>query len=90
MFRPLQCTMKHMKILKMKSNIQLESYELGETVLKEDFLGKAIAECLVSGDHEGIVEVISIYLDILNKTKLLKKANMHRSTLSPVRPEWRT
>ncbi len=65
----------------MKPNVKLEPYRLGEVVLQEGFLGKAIAECLMNGDHEGVVEVVSIYLDILNKTKLAKEANMQRSTI---------
>jgi DNA-binding phage protein len=65
----------------MKPNIKLETYKIGEIILKKNFLGKAIAECLINNDPEGVIEVISIYLDAINKTKLTKNASMQRSTL---------
>lgn len=65
----------------MKPNIQLKPYSIGEVVLEEGFLGKAISECLINNDPEGVIEIISIYLDALNKTTFAKNAGMHRSTL---------
>lgn len=72
---------KNISNLEIKPNIKLEPYKIGEVVLKKGFLGKAIAECLIKNDPEGVIEVIGIYLDVLNKSRLAKKAGIQRSTL---------
>ena len=64
-----------------KPDIKFEPYEVGEIVLQEGFLGKAIAECLMNNDPEGVLEVINIFIDLLNKSQVAKNAGMHRSTL---------
>ena len=38
-----------------------------EELLDENFIGKAILECLKNNDSEGVMEVISIYFNTLNK-----------------------
>ncbi len=45
------------------------------------FIGKAILECLKNNDPEGVMEILAIYLDTLNKTKSAEYANLPRSTL---------
>jgi len=72
---------KNISIYKVKPDIKFEPYEVGEVVLQEGFLGKAIAECLMNNDPEGVLEVISIFIDLLNKSQLAKDAGMQRSTL---------
>ena len=44
-------------------------------------IGKAILECLENNDPEGVMEVISIYLEAVNKTKVSKDAELHRQTV---------
>ena len=41
----------------------------------------AILECLQNNDPEGVMEMISIYLNALNKTRLRKRTNLPKSTL---------
>lgn len=41
----------------------------------------AILECLQNNDPEGAMEMIVIYLDALNKTKLRKQTNLPKSTM---------
>ncbi|CDK30197.1 DNA-binding protein [Candidatus Babela massiliensis] len=72
---------KNILIYKVKPDIKSEPYEVGEIVLQEGFLGKAIAECLINNDPEGVLEVISIFIDLLNKSQLAKDAGMNRSSL---------
>ncbi|SRR5581483_1975189 len=41
----------------------------------------AILECLQNNDPEGAMEMITIYLDALNKTRLRRKAKLSKSTM---------
>lgn len=49
-----------------------------------DNIGKAIVECLENNDPEGVMEVIAIYLEAVNKTKFSKDHALHRQTLYSV------
>jgi len=50
-------------------------------VLDESFLGRAIFSCLKNNNPEGIIEVISGYLEIANKVKFANNVDLSRSTL---------
>lgn len=52
-----------------------------EELLDENFIGKAILECLQNNDPEGVMEVVAIYLNALNKAKSAQDVNLSRSTL---------
>jgi DNA-binding phage protein len=41
----------------------------------------AILECLQNNDPEGVMEMIAIYLNALNKAKLRKRTELPKSTL---------
>lgn len=41
----------------------------------------AILECLQNNDPEGVMEMITIYLDALNKARLTQKAQLPKSTM---------
>lgn len=43
--------------------------------------GLAILECLQNNDPEGVMEMIAIYLDALNKAQLRKKNKLSKSTM---------
>jgi hypothetical protein len=46
----------------------------------------AILECLQNNDPEGVMEMITIYLDALNKVRLSQKAQLPKSTMySPLK-----
>lgn len=68
--------------------MHLEDFEgIGEELNPSDYLtnpknvGKAIVECLENNDPEGVMEVIAIYLEAVNKTKLSQTNELHRQTL---------
>lgn len=52
-----------------------------EELLDEELIGRAIWECLKNGDSEGVVEVVSIYLEAVNKTQIARESDMARSTM---------
>ena len=41
----------------------------------------AVFECLLNNDPEGAMEMIEIYLEALNKSKLRREVSLHKSTL---------
>lgn len=66
---------------KIKKSAQLKPYNPTEDLLDENFIGKAILECLKNNDPEGVMEVLSVYLKTVNKVKSAQRANIARSTL---------
>src|SRR3990167_4500812 len=50
-------------------------------LLNEENVGFAILECFRNNDPEGVMEVIGIYLNALNKAKLLEEGELAKSTL---------
>ncbi len=69
------------------SNLKIEDFEgvrehsPTKRLLDKNFVGAAILECLSNNDPEGVMEVIEMYLDTLNKTQTAKKTDIPRSTM---------
>ena len=66
--------------MKLKDNARIRESNPTEEILNEEFIGRAIWDCLKEGDSEGMVEVIRIYLEASNKTHLAEEAEVVRST----------
>lgn len=47
----------------------------------EKNVGQAILECLQNNDPEGVMEVIGIYLNAINKAKISESGDIPKSTL---------
>jgi DNA-binding phage protein len=75
--KSLESTSNH----KLKSGTGITPYSPTEEILQGDLIGRAIVECLRNNDPEGVMEVISIYLNTLNRVKTAQQANIPRSTL---------
>lgn len=84
----LQIEKRQKKMQKNESTFSLEDFEgIGiehnpsDYLTNTDNIGKAIVECLENNDPEGVMEVISIYLEAVNKTKLSQSSDLHRQTV---------
>lgn len=66
--------------VKLKKGAKVKKFN-PDKYLSADFIGGAIMECLLNNDPEGVVELITIYLEEHNKVELLKKAQVSRSTM---------
>jgi len=53
----------------------------GKFIRNKRNIGEAILECLLDNDPDGVMEMISTYLEAVNKSKMSKKNKLHRSTL---------
>ncbi len=65
----------------IKTEMGIDAYDPTEALLDEERIGRAIWECLKNGDSEGVIEVIQIHLQAVNKTQLAKEADMPKTTL---------
>lgn len=63
-----------------KSKSLTRVHPLRELVDKEQ-TALAILECLQNNDPEGVMEMIEIYLDALNKASLRKQTSLPKSTM---------
>jgi len=67
--------------MKLKKGTGVRECNPTEELLDEELIGRAIWECLKDGDSEGVIEVVSIYLEAVNKTQVAKQTSMARSTM---------
>jgi DNA-binding phage protein len=67
--------------MKLKKGTGIRLSNPREELLNEELIGRAIWECLKSGDSEGVIEVIRTYLEAVNKTQIAKEHDMARSTM---------
>ena len=67
--------------MKLKKGTGIRKSNPREELLNEELVGRAIWECLKNGDSEGVIEVIRIYLEAVNKTQIAKENDMARSTM---------
>jgi DNA-binding phage protein len=73
---------KSSKNTELKINLEnLISYSPTAELADENFIGKAIIECLKNNDPEGVIEIIAIHLEALNKLQSAKQVNLPRSTM---------
>lgn len=86
--RPKTVSKKPRKKPRRESPLHLEDFEgIGKEHNPSDYLtnpkniGRAIVECLENNDPEGVMEVIAIYVESVNKTKMSKTNELHRQTL---------
>ena len=65
----------------MKANSGLIAYDPIKEITNQNFIGKAILECLINNDPEGVMEVIKIYLEALEKIRFVETSQVPKSTL---------
>ncbi|MCA9508974.1 MAG: hypothetical protein KC505_11185 [Myxococcales bacterium] len=65
---------------KIKAGLGVRAYDPTEALLDEDRLGRAIWECLKNEDTDGVIEVISIHLNAVNKVEKIKEAEIPKTT----------
>ena len=57
-------------MMKLKKNTGIRESNPREELLDEELIGRAIWECLKEGDSEGVIEIVRIYLEAVNKTEI--------------------
>ena len=67
--------------MKLKPNSGLIEFSPTEELLDEEFIARAVWDCLKSNDTEALVEIIEAHLRAKNKSALAKKNNLSRTTL---------
>jgi DNA-binding phage protein len=67
--------------MKLKNHPDLTIHDPIKNLTDEKFIGQAIMECLLNNDPEGVMEVIQIYVDALEKTQFIEASDVPKSTL---------
>lgn len=67
--------------LELNPHTNVKAYSPTERLLNKEYIGKAILECLQNNDPEGVMEVITAYLETFNKTKFAHTASISRATM---------
>lgn len=70
-----------MSKMKLKKNAKVTEYSPTQELLDEDFIAKAVWECLKNNDPAGVVEIIETHLEIVNKVKAAQENKISRSTM---------
>lgn len=65
----------------IKRGLGVDTYDPTEALLDEDRIGRAIWECLKEGDSEGVIEIIRIHLEAINKAQFAKTVDLPKTTL---------
>lgn len=58
-----------------------EEYSPTEVLMDKDFITDAVMECMRNNDPEGVVEVLQIHLNAINKYKALQENDLSRATM---------
>jgi DNA-binding phage protein len=69
------------KKLKLKEDAKVFKHDPLKELMDEEKIAKAIWECLKNNDPEGVLEVIAIHLNAVNKSKSLEIHKLPRSTM---------
>lgn len=67
--------------LKLKENAPVIQYSATQQLLNEDFIAKAIWECLKNNDPEGVMEIVETHLEVVNKVKAARESALARATM---------
>ena len=66
--------------LTIKHFPKAKKHNPSKNLANTDLIAKAVFECLLENDPDGAVEMIKIYLEAVNKTAILEKGDLHKST----------
>ena len=72
---------QEIKRFKLKEGVVVHKDNSVERLMDEDFIAKAIWECLKDNDLKGVIEVIHTHLAIVNKVKASKEVQLSRATM---------
>ena len=72
---------KKISKFKLKKSNLVSQFSPTQELLDENFLGRAIIECLKDNDPKGVIEIISTYLETINKVQSVQRVSLSRSTL---------
>lgn len=79
--KPLTSTRKMHKDLQLKEGTDVKEESATSKILDEKFIAQAVWECLKKNDPEGVLEIIQIHLDVVNKVKASQEACLSRATM---------
>lgn len=70
-----------MNRLKLKKGAKVTESNATLKLLDENFIALAVWDCLKNNDPEGVIEIINIHLEVVNKVKAAKTVDLSRATM---------
>lgn len=67
--------------LRLKKSARVKEYSPALKLADEDFIAKAVWDCLKDNDPEGVIEVIEAHLEAVNLLQFSRDSEIPRSTL---------
>jgi probable addiction module antidote protein len=68
-------------VLKIKPGAPIKQFDATKKLVDEDFIAKAVWDCLKDNDPEGVMEILEAHLEAVSRMKLAKDGNIPRATL---------
>jgi DNA-binding phage protein len=70
-----------MKELEMRTKLSdCRKWDPTAELLDQNNLAQAVMECLLNNDPEGVMEMLRIHFEAIERSKIVKEADMPRST----------
>lgn len=66
---------------KLKKNVHVTEIDSAKRLTDEKLIGEAIFDCLKNNDPQGVIEIIEIYLNAINKVKAAEASKLSRATM---------
>ena len=67
--------------LRLKKDAPVEEYSPTVKLADENFIARAVWDCLKNNDPEGVIEIIEAHLEAINKLQFSRDTEIPRSTL---------
>lgn len=68
-------------VLKLRADAPVKQFHATKKLADEDFIAKAMWDCLKNNDPEGVMEILEAHLEAVSRLKLAKDGNIPRATL---------
>lgn len=76
-----ESTQKMTHKFRLKKTAKVTEVDSAHRLTDEKFVGEAILDCLKNNDPDGVMEVIEMYLEAVNKVKVAKANQLSRATM---------
>lgn len=70
-----------MPTVKIKTGVKLSHHDPDKNLKDQDFIAKALFQCLIDGDTKGFKEILQAHLEAINISELAEKAGVGRRTI---------
>jgi len=70
-----------MPTVRIKAGVKVSHHDPDKNLKNQDFIAKALFQCLIDGDTKGFKEILQAHLEAINISDLADKAGIGRRTI---------